>query len=257
MSTAVAVPEKTWRDELTPLSRASRRRWVVAYAGLLVLAAVYVGTSDTDENGSSLLLAMALFVVFGMLRRGTRRLTAFDHPDLDERDARARERAFRLAYPALLLVLTAVAVILLVALPDASRPIFGSDGTPGTSASSYLDAEVVLGLAIWVALWAAFLPTGVLAWIEPDALEHDEPRREGLSEAGRDAVLAVALVAGGAISLLSGASGLALLPLVGVFGVLELRAQGPDRPPRSTAGRVLPLVGVALAVGFVLVVLLG
>ena len=86
-------PEVTWRDAVTPLSRASRRRWTACYALLLGLLAASV-VSDTfavrrtGEELIPLMLIVALAVVFGMLRRGTRRIAALDHPDLDRATSR-------------------------------------------------------------------------------------------------------------------------------------------------------------------------
>ncbi len=37
-----ATPVVTWRDAVTPLSRASRRRWTLCYAALLALLAACV-----------------------------------------------------------------------------------------------------------------------------------------------------------------------------------------------------------------------
>ena len=93
----MSAPDVTWRDAVTPLSRASRRRWALAYALLLALAAASVadgsGTFAVDDDAVPLVLVVALPVVFGMLRRGTRRIAALDHPELDERDVDARNAA--------------------------------------------------------------------------------------------------------------------------------------------------------------------
>lgn len=260
MATVTAAAPRTWRDEVTPVSRASRRRWALAYAALLVYVAVYFGRGEPDDGGATLILAVGLFVIFGMLRRSTRRLTALDHPDLDERDASARDRAFRLAYPLLLLVLLALVAVVVLALPDA----LGRNALENRRAVSIpgwlLTPQALLGLVLWVALWAAFLPTGVLAWLEPDALEPDagEPR-QGLSEAARDGLLAAAIVAGLILGPLDDSAALGLLPLMCALALLgRLARRGdPAAPERSTAERVLPLIGLALAVGFVAVLLLG
>ena len=226
----VAVPEAgparspTWRDAITPASRAGRRRWTLAYALLLVFAAVYFGTTDVDPGGGAdWLVIAALFVVFGMLRRGTRRLTAIDHPGLDERDALARDRAFRLAYPLLLAVLLAVLVLLVVALPDTDHTV-QRGATRVVASGWFLAPDTLVGLTAWIVLWAMFLPTGVLAWREPDALEPDEPAG-GLSEPARDALLGTALVAGLVLGFVLGSDLVALLPLAGVIALLGAAAR--------------------------------
>ena len=103
MSTVATPAEQpdvvTWRDAVTPLSRASRQRWTIAYAILLaLLASSVVGDTFAIERTGiqavPLVLLVALAVVFGMLRRGTRRIAALDHPDLDERDVAARNSAY-------------------------------------------------------------------------------------------------------------------------------------------------------------------
>lgn len=227
----VAEPAQppTWRDAITPASRAGRRRWTLAYALLLAFAAVYFGTTDLDpDGGAGWLVVVALFVVFGMLRRGTRRLMAIDHPGLDERDALARDRAFRLAYPLLLVVLVAAVVLLVVALPDADRTVVQGEARVVTS-GWFLDPGALVGLTAWIALWAIFLPTGVLAWREPDALEPDEPAG-GLSEMARDALLGAALVAGLVLGFVRDSDVVALLPLVGVLALLGAAARRSVSP---------------------------
>jgi hypothetical protein len=242
----VAVPAvghaqpPTWRDAITPASRAGRRRWTLAYALLLCYAAVYFGATDLDPGGGAgWLVVVALFVVFGMLRRGTRRLTAIDHPGLDERDEIARDRAFRLAYPLLLVVLLAVVVVLLVALPDAERTVVHGEVREAVS-GWFLFPDALLGLAVWITLWAIFLPTGVLAWLEPDALEPDpdEPGW-GLSEIARDVLLGAALVIGLVLGFVRDSDLVALLPLAVVLmalGAAARRAAGRSVSPRRGGG---------------------
>lgn len=113
-----------WRDALTPHDRPSRQRWTASWA--LLLLALGAGALDSGVNeavaddGRGALALVLLVLVFGMFRRGTRRLTATDHPELDERDRRARERASRLALPAFVLVAT------VAALPWACSRCWGS-----------------------------------------------------------------------------------------------------------------------------------
>jgi hypothetical protein len=75
---AQTSPDVTWRDAVTPLGRASRRRWTACYALLLALLAASVadGTGTfavwrSDKDTIPFVLIVALPVVFGMLRRGT------------------------------------------------------------------------------------------------------------------------------------------------------------------------------------------
>ncbi len=48
---------------------------------------------ESVSSGLAWGFLIVMAVVFGMLRRGTRRLTAVDHPELDERDESARADA--------------------------------------------------------------------------------------------------------------------------------------------------------------------
>jgi len=194
----------SWRDAITPLGRSSRRRWAVAYALLLVLGGLLVagagGVSEDTVGNAELPLLAALLIVLRMLFRGTRQLTATADSLLDERERAASDRAFRVAYPLLAAVMGLTALVVLMMLPDFER----TDR-----------------LVLWGTLWAIYLPTGVLAWREPDLLSAGpEWSSAGLSERPRDALLAVAL--GGALTLaFLGFDGLlALLPLIAVLTLL-------------------------------------
>ncbi len=57
---------------------------------------------------------------------------------------------------------------------------------------------------MWIALWAVFLPTGVLAWREPDALDAQDAT---LDERLRDALLGLALGAGIATAVIADSGG--------------------------------------------------
>lgn len=190
----------SWRDAITPLGRSSQRRWAVAYALLLVLGGLLVagagGVSEDTVGNAELPLLAALLIVLLMLFRGTRQLTATADPLLDERERAASDRAFRVAYPLLVAVMALTALV----VPDFER----TDG-----------------LVLWGTLWAIYLPTGVLAWREPDLLSAGpEWSSAGLPERPRDALLAVAV--GGALTLaFLGFDGLlALLPLIAVLALL-------------------------------------
>jgi hypothetical protein len=120
---------------------------------------------------------------------------------------RSSRRRWAVAYALLLVlggllvaVMALTALVVLVMLPDFER----TDR-----------------LVLWGTLWAIYLPTGVLAWREPDLLSAGpEWSSGGLSERPRDALLAVAL--GGALTLaFLGFGGLlALLPLIAVLTLL-------------------------------------
>jgi hypothetical protein len=215
---------RTWRDAITPQGRASRRRWTLAFPALLSLYAwIAVVTYDDGGTGVGLLAPVALVIVFGMLRRSTRRLTALDHPQLDERDRAARDRAFRLAYPLLLAVLVISLAVLALVLPEATRdvPADFPRGATTSISGGFLQLEALIGLALWLAIWAIFLPTGVLAWREPDALEPDTGEATAeLSETARDAWLAGALAAGFILGIVQDVDLFALLPFVGVLALL-------------------------------------
>jgi hypothetical protein len=249
MAVEPTTSDVTWRDAVTPLSRASRRRWTACYALLLVLLAASA-VDDTfavgrgSEEQLPLILIAALLVVFGMLRRGTRRIAALDHPDLDERDVEARNAAYRIAFPLLVLVVLAALVLLVVTLPDVGRTT-RAGGTPVTTDGWFVEGQALLGIGLWIALWAVFLPTGVLAWREPDALE---PESDGasLSETVRDALLAAALAGGVAISLIANSdAGLwPFLAALALLGALGRRAAGQPVMSRQRKWRVA--IGIAL-----------
>ena len=250
--TSSDAPDVTWRDAVTPLSRSSRRRWTGAYALLLSLLAAGVvddafAVRRGDDEVIPFILVVAVPVVFGMLRRGTRRIAALDHPDLDERDIAARNAAYRLAYPLLVLVLAATVVLFMAYLPDSTR-----DFRTGW----FLDPNALVGAVLWILLWAVYLPTGVLAWREPDALD-PELAGPGLSEATRDALLGLALAGGIALSLGADSdSGTVLfVAALTLLGALARRAAGQPvmsrpRKVRVAIGVGMILVVVALGLGF-------
>ena len=221
---------RTWRDAITPEGRASRRRWTVIYPALLGLSAwSAVATYDDGEGGVGALLVVALSIVFGMLRRSTRRLTALDHPELDERDRLARDRAFRLAYPLLMAVLVISLAALALVLPEVLREVPADSGGTIAIPGGFLRLEALFGLGLWLVLWAVFLPTGVLAWREPDALEPDpgEPTA-GLSEAARDGLLGGALAAGVLVGILQDVDLFAPLPFLAALALLGWLARRTD-----------------------------
>jgi len=239
-SSARPAELQTWRDAVTPLSRSSRRRWTVAYALLLVLGGVLVaGVGDISEEtvgNAELPVLVALLIMFGMLRRGTLHVAAKRELLLDEREVAARDRAFRLAYPLLVAVLMLTALVVIGLLPEIERPEVFTQGkavVEAGEAGHFLSGEAPFGLLLWGVLWAIYLPTGVLAWREPDSLSAGPGWSPvGLSEPVRDALVALAL--GGALVLVFvGVDGLlALVPLIAVLTVLGslARREAGQRP---------------------------
>ncbi len=254
-----ATHEVTWRDAVTPLSRASRRRWTACYAALLMALAASV-VDDTfavarhDGEAIPLTLIAALLVVFGMLRRGTRRIAALDHPDLDERDIEARNRAYRIAFPLLVLVTVAALILLAIAAPELERSIRVGPQVHETTNGLLVEPQALIGLGLWIGLWAVFLPTGTLAWHEPDALE-PKIGGGGLPEPLRDALLGLAL-AGGIAAILIANSDVGfylLIASLALLGGLARRAGGQammsrQRKWRIAIGIVMILIVVAIAV---------
>ncbi len=261
MSTMAATnPDVTWRDALTPLSRASRRRWTACYALLLTLLAASVVSDSlavwrTEDAQVPLILLVAVPVVFGMLRRGTRRIAALDHPDLDERDIAARNGAYRIAFPLFALVVVAALAMLAIELPDTVRRIAVEPQVTEVKDGWFVDSEVLTGLGLWLALWAIYLPTGVLAWREPDALEAEEAG--GLPEPLRDALLGLALAGGLAISLAgdSDSGTIVFVAAIALIGAIARRMGGQplmsrERRWRVAIGIALVLIVVGLAFAF-------
>ena len=247
MAAPAPTTDVTWRDAVTPLSRASRRRWTACYALLLVLGAwsvlddrLAVGRGSEDQI--PFILLAGILVLFGMLRRGTRRLAALDHPDLDERDIAARNSAYRIAFPLLVLVVIAALLLLGLSVPDITRTARDGEATVGTD-GWFVEPNALLGIGVWIALWAVFLPTGVLAWREPDALEMEDAT---LDERLRDALLGLALGAGIAIAVLadSDAGVWPFLASVALCGGLGRRAAGQPMLSRQRKWRVA--IGLAL-----------
>lgn len=247
------LPLRTWRDAVTPLSRASRRRWTVVYAVLLIIGGVSeawpdaLGLTDDTDGAMQFILIVALLVVFGMLRRGTRRLAAGDHPALDERDIEARDRAFRLAYPLLLLVMAITFVVFMLALPEGSRIVSQSPDIVERETVSYLRNEVLMGLLLWGFLWAVYLPTGVLAWREPDSVTPDPA--QVLPEAARDGLLAATLVLGLVLSGLGSGFGVVLFAgALATLGVLARRKAGQPLVSVFTLWLVFVVIALIAAV---------
>lgn len=262
MSTMTAAtphrpPEVTWRDAVTPSSRASRRRWTLTYALLLMalLATELFNDTIAPDQHLPLFVVVPMVVVFGMLRRGTRRITALDHPDLDERDIAARNSAYRIAFPLLALVVAGAIALLALALPETTHLLRVDELGAARDHGLFVETEELVGLGLWIALWAIFLPTGVLAWREPDAIE-PETEGEGLSEAVRDGLLGLALAGGFAVSVAQ-QSDFGVWPFaaaLALLGGLARRAAGQPVMSRQRKWRVaigVAMIVVVIAIGFV------
>ncbi|MBA3747507.1 MAG: hypothetical protein H0W96_08470 [Solirubrobacterales bacterium] len=255
------APVITWRDAITPLSQASRRRWTACYALLLALLAVCIVDDSIGLDGTlnrvPTILIVAPLILMGMLRRGTRRITALDHPDLDERDIAARNTAYRIAFP-LLLLATAVGLALLGGdLPEITQSTHlppPDEHDVQAQHGLFMQSEDLVALGVWVVLWGIFLPTGVLAWREPDAVEPEDGDAGGLPDALRDGLLGLALAASVAVSLIAENDGglwlfVAALPLL---GALARRAAGQPAMSRQRKWRVA--IGVAMILALVVYV---
>lgn len=230
---------RDWRDAVTPMGLGSRRRWVMAFPSLLMLAAVLTVGRDSFSldggqlNGIGTLTLAALVVAFGMLRRGSRRLAAGDHEFLDERDVAARDRAFRLAYPLLMGVLATTMLAILFT-------------------SESLDRQDMPDLLAWIVVWWVFLPTGILAWREPPGLPAEPDARAALTEPVRDAVFALAFLVGLAVALTVPGALWAIVPVVlARITIGELARRSSGRPPlqrQTVAGIATGLVATGLLV---------
>jgi hypothetical protein len=269
MSRSTDTPTDPWRAELTPRSQASRRRWTVVLAVLLL--ALGAGALDDrihdallrDGPGArAFLYVILLLVVFGLLRRGTRRLGRLRGGklgDLDERDTAARDRAFRTAF--FLFVAVAVATVwsLDAFLPQATRSVNGS-----VEEGVVLGPDDVESLVAWFVMWAVFLPTAALAWREPDAppADDDDPR-PALGELTRDGLVAASLLAGAVISAVVPDNNagteifcapLPFVVLAVAVGVLHTRGTGRSWAQAAVgdwrmAAVLAIVVGLAVAVG--------
>lgn len=257
------APQITWRDAITPLSRTSRRRWTVCYAVLLVLLAVcYLDDSIGLQNqagGVASILVIAPVIVMGMLRRGTRRITALDHPDLDERDVAMRNSAYRVALPLLLLVTIAGLVALANSLPEIAHSTHlppPDQHYVQTRHGWFVQSGDLFALGTWIVLWAIYLPTGVLAWREPDALA-SESGGGGLPDALRDGVLglALAVAVGLALAADSDSGWFIFVAALALLGALGRRASGQPVMSRQRKWRVaIGLVMIAALVVYATVV---
>lgn len=115
----------------------------------------------------------------------------------------------------------------------------------------FLQSDELLALGGWIALWAVFLPTGVLAWREPDAIE-PETSPGGVPEWLRDALLGLALAGAVAAALIAKVDGVtwAFVAALALLGALGRRASGQPVMSRQR----LWAVGIGIAVILAVVV---
>ncbi len=224
---AAGVPGSSsgWREAITPLSRASRRRWVVAYVLLLVVTAALTGWSDAlgtpqVDYAPPFVALVALFVVFGMLRRGTRQIAAFDRPSLDERDQLQLVSAFRYAYPLLLAVAAVSLAVLVLTLPETGSQTYSVGASDVVGQRFLLSWQALVGLIVWALFWAAFLPTAVLAWREPDPVFPEDRSDAMAGELVRDVLLAAGLAASVYVGVTGDSSLYGLLALAAVVALV-------------------------------------
>jgi hypothetical protein len=144
-----SVPLPWWQ---APFGRQLVRRVLVVVLVPICLLLILV-----QDAGTGVLLVLLLLADNLVLRRATQRLAVAPEAALDEREVAVRNRAYRLAYR-LLAVAFGIPLWLLF-LTAASDP------------SWILDDVSNGGLVITSLELLFFLPTAIIAWIEPDMPE--------------------------------------------------------------------------------------
>ncbi len=209
----------------------------------------------TQRQRTGWFLVVALLVVFGMLRRGTRRVTALDHPSLDERDLAARDRAFRLAYPLLMVVVLVTFVVMVLDATEITRLLERGPAFESHETMSWVGTADIRSALLWVALWWVYLPTGILAWREPDAIGLGRGASPGVPEQTRDALLGLALGAGLVLGLFASTAPWGLLALTSALALLGgLARREAGQPP--VASSTLRATGIVLIGGAAALVVL-
>jgi hypothetical protein len=142
------------------------------------------------------------------------------------------------ALPLLALVVIAALVVVGFAAPSDPRRVALGANSYEEIGGVFVSWEALAGLGVWIALWAVFLPTGVLAWREPDALDAEAPGGR-LPEPLRDGLLGLALAGGLAMSLLADSDiGLmAFVAALALLGALGRRASSQPVMSRADAGQ--------------------
>lgn len=155
LSAAVSRPLKdTMNDPKMQWTRAPRTRRLLVVAYLFLLAAIPVA-SMAIYPVFVLIAALPVFVVLvGFLNLSTRGLTELRQSQLDEREGRMRDAAYRTMHmPAMLLGAAAVGVIAIAARDGTTLWLFG------------------LAFSLWAL--GMLLPTILLAWTLPPELQEE------------------------------------------------------------------------------------
>jgi hypothetical protein len=138
-----------------PVEKRDVRRGLVLWVFALC-AAMVVAPIDW-LRGHFLLFVVPILILNYVLRRATRRVAVAKDEMLDERDLAVRDRAYRLSYKVLAVI---VGVPLWLAL-------FSSSGSTGWLANAASNTGLIL---TYLELFF-FLPTLIVAWREPDGPE--------------------------------------------------------------------------------------
>jgi len=157
---------ETRLDRVSRLRHRSRR--IIAALTLLGLPAAYAWSSFwLTTDAPSVLWGPVTFVLFGMTIWGSillygyvRRRADLPGTHLDERERQLRDRAWILGYQVLSTVVVAAVVVASVEVFIVGRPIL-------------LDANLVNGLVLAVAVLLPVLPAAALAWLESDPIEDE------------------------------------------------------------------------------------
>lgn len=202
-----------WPDLMTPLSRASRRRWsVMTVAVCALLGGAFVASSfDRAVAMAVPFMVFAWLIGWSMLLRSTRAVAKLNATGLDEREMASRGDAFRTAF------------VLLLACAVGSIAVLGAFAA---AADADVSPRGLATAAGWIVMWAGVLPTIVLAWREPDALELDEDRQL-MPELLRDGLVAGSVVVGLAVCVfVDPMLGLLAYAVPGTLWLLSTRVPG-------------------------------
>jgi len=191
-------PRDSWSRSVSPAGRASRRRWVMAVAFLVIGGGVVgaFGLGGGDYGLGALALLSPYIVLAGGLQTASRNITIPWRRDLDDRDRQARGSAYVIALPIFAVAMAVSLAVLYFALPEVRRVGELAPGIPERQSGGFLALEDVYYFAVWCFLWVALLPPAIVAWTEPDPVEPEPGEglvRRALTEPARDALLGVAV----------------------------------------------------------------
>ncbi len=120
---------------------------------------------------------------------------------------------------------------------------------------SWVGTADIRSALLWVALWWVYLPTGILAWREPDAIGLGRGASPGVPEPTRDALLGLALGAGLVLGLFASTAPWGLLGLISALALLGgLARREAGQPP--VASSTLRATGIMLIGGAAALVVL-